>query len=226
MNPQHIKNIIFDLGNVIIDLDLARTEREFEALLGSDYRLALQKHNLQTVFERYETGMIDEDTFLNAMQQAALPKVVQKTDIIKAWNAMLLTIPAARFDMLLQLKQHYRVFLLSNTNKTHLDWVYNYLKTTYDIQDFETRYFHKDYYSHLIHLRKPNVEIYEYVLQDANLNANESVFIDDVAANIEGAKQAGLHTIHHVVGAEIVDVMEAFLKRPPNPPKEDFTIVE
>ncbi len=226
MNPQHIKNIIFDLGNVIIDLDLARTESEFEALLGSDYRLALQKHNLQTVFERYETGMIDENTFLNAMQQAALPKVVQKTDIINAWNAMLLTIPAARFDMLLQLKQHYRVFLLSNTNKTHLDWVYNYLKTTYDIHDFEIRYFHKDYYSHLIHLRKPNVDIYEYVLQDANLKANESVFIDDVAANIEGAKLAGLHTIHHVVGAEIVDVMEVFLKRPPNPPKEDFTIVE
>jgi glucose-1-phosphatase len=205
-----IKNLIFDLGNVIIDLDIPRTEAAFETILGENYKRSLQQLQGQHIFEQYETGKVSEDTFISTLQQST-SQVVRREDIITAWNAMLLSIPPQRFDMLLQLKERYSVFLLSNTNKTHLDWVYKYLIETYQITDFESTYFHKAYYSHLIHLRKPNVDIYEYVLRDANILASESVFIDDVAANIEGAKQAGLNTIHHEVGAEIVDVMGVYL---------------
>jgi glucose-1-phosphatase len=205
-----IKNLIFDLGNVIIDLDIPRTEAAFETMLGENYKRSLQQLQVQHIFEQYETGKVSEDTFISTLQQST-SQVVSSEDIKTAWNAMLLSIPPQRFAMLLQLKERYNVFLLSNTNKTHLDWVYKYLIETHQITDFESTYFHKAYYSHLIHLRKPNVDIYEYVLRDANILASESVFIDDVAANIEGAQLAGLNTIHHEVGAEIVDVMAVYL---------------
>lgn len=205
-----IKNIIFDLGNVIIDLDIQRTEIAFQALLGEKYQQTLQGLQLQDIFEQYETGKVTEDTFISTLQQSTSHDVSAEA-IKTAWNAMLLGIPPQRFEMLLRLKQQYAVFLLSNTNQTHLDCVYQYLIKTYNVTDFETRYFHKAYYSHLVQLRKPNVDIYEYVLQDANILASESVFIDDVAANIEGANLAGIHTIHHKVGAEIVTVMDGYL---------------
>ena len=114
--------------------------------------------------------------------------------------------------MLSRLKEKYNVYLLSNTNKTHVDWVDGYLKTVYgfSIQDFDERFFHKSYYSHLIHLRKPNDNIYEFVLQNAGIRAEYTLFIDDNAHNIEGAKRIGLQTILHPVGDEIVEVMKSF----------------
>ena len=130
----------------------------------------------------------------------------------EAWNAMLLQIPPQRFEMLSRLKEKYHVYLLSNTNKTHVDWVDGYLKTVYgfSIQDFDKRFFHKSYYSHLIHLRKPNDNIYEFVLQDAGIKAENTLFIDDNAHNIEGAKRLGLQTILHPIGDEIVETMKSF----------------
>ena len=125
---------------------------------------------------------------------------------------MLLQIPVHRFTMLRRLKEKYNVFLLSNTNETHINWVDGYLRTVYNftIEDFDARYFHKSYYSHLINLRKPNTNIYDYVLQDAGLKAEETLFIDDNFHNIEGAKKVGLQTYLHPIGFEIADVLKDF----------------
>jgi glucose-1-phosphatase len=207
-----IKNIVFDLGNVIIDLDIERTWMQLKHWLGDDYELALKNiRPNDDIFIQFEVGKITEDEFFETLRSATEgPLSIRQ--LKEAWNGMLLQIPPQRFEMLARLKEKYNVFLLSNTNKTHVDWVDGYLRTVYGftIQDFDARYFHKSYYSHLIHLRKPNENIYEYVLNDANLIASETLFIDDNVHNIEGAKRVGLHTILHPIGDEIVETMKVY----------------
>ncbi len=208
-----VKNIIFDLGNVIIDLDIDRTWLSLKHWLGDDFETKLKDVSPDNdIFIQFEIGKISEEAFFETLRELIDAPLSIKV-LKEAWNAMLLQIPPQRFDMLSQLKELYNVFLLSNTNKTHVDWVDGYLRTVYNftIQDFDERYFHKPYYSHLIHLRKPDTDIYEYVLKDAQLNADETLFIDDNAHNIEGAKKVGLQTILHEIGAEIVDVMQPYL---------------
>lgn len=211
---KNIKNIIFDLGNVIIDLDIERTGQYLKHWLGDNYEAKLRDINPDDdIFIQFEIGKISEDTFFETLRKT-VDTPLSIYHLKEAWNAMLLQLPKHRLDMLSQLKEKYNVFLLSNTNKTHVDWVDGYLRTVYGftIQDFDERYFHKPYYSHLIHLRKPHKEIYEYVLNDAQLNAHETLFIDDNAQNIEGAKSLGIHTILHKIGDEITHVMQPFIE--------------
>lgn len=204
MNLEGIKNIIFDLGNVIIDLDLAKTDRELEYSLGQGYLERLKSIDKIDIFNRFEMGLCDEREFIETLQSVANQSVSYRR-LVDAWNAMLLRTPLHRLEMLESLKTKYQIFLLSNTNETHLAWVMDDLEKMYGITDFDIRYFHKPYYSHLINLRKPNLDIYEYVLNDAGLKASETLFIDDNADNIEGAKKIGINTFHHKIGNEIAD---------------------
>jgi glucose-1-phosphatase len=207
-----IKNIIFDLGNVLIDLDIDRTWQSMRHYFGDNLSERLKiLYPEGDLWIDYEVGKIDEQTFFETLRKASdTPLSIRQ--LKEAWNAMLLTINPLRFDMLARLQQKYNLYILSNTNTTHVDFVDGYLRTTYgfSIQEFEQRYFTKVYYSHIINLRKPNVSIYEYVIQDAQLNPAETLFIDDIAANTEGGKKAGLQTLTHVVGAEIADVLADF----------------
>lgn len=212
-----IKNIIFDFGNILIDLDIERTWVSLRHFVGDDFTQKLKTaYPNGDVFIDFEIGKISEETFFETLRSVA-EHPLSIRHIKEAWNAMLLTIKPERFEMLLQLRTQYKVFLLSNTNETHLNFVDGYLRTVYgfDIQHFNTTYFDKAYYSHEMGLRKPNVDIFEFVLQDAGLKAEESIFIDDVTANTEGAKSVGLNVYHHRVGEEIIDVMKLLF--PPAP---------
>lgn len=200
-----IKNIIFDLGNVLINLDMPLTWNKFEILLGKNYKKRLAENNSGNVFEDYEIGAISEDEFVINLQKSS-DNSVFKSQILDAWNAMLLDIPELRFTFLEKLGSKYRLFLLSNTNYTHLMYVYRYLENKHGIKDFDGRFFEKTYYSHFIAKRKPNVDIYNYVIQDAGINAHETVFIDDLVENIEGAKKAGWNAILHDPKTDIVTV--------------------
>jgi glucose-1-phosphatase len=207
-----VKNIVFDLGNVIIDLDIERTWMQLKHWLGDDYELVLKRiRPNDDIFIQFEVGKISEEDFFETLRKTC-DSPLSIRQLKEAWNGMLLQIPSQRFEMLARLKERYNVYLLSNTNKTHVDWVDGYLQTVYGftIQDFDVRYFHKSYYSHLINLRKPDENVYEYVLRDANLKASETLFIDDNAHNIEGAKRVGLQTILHPIGDEIVETMKVF----------------
>ena len=122
---------------------------------------------------------------------------------------MLLGLPAHRLALLTELRQAgYGVYLLSNTNQTHLNWVREYLQREYDCTDFDTRYFDRVYYSHLLHRRKPDVATYTHVLQDAGIRAEDTLFIDDNAANVEGARAAGLQAHHHADGRDVEEVVQ------------------
>ena len=207
-----IKNLIFDFGNVLIDLDIERTFISLRHFVGDDYAQKLQTaYPNGDVFIDFEIGKISENTFLETLRSIANTPLSMR-QVKEAWNAMLLTIKPERFDMLLHLRTKYRVFLLSNTNETHLDFVDGYLRTVYgfDIAHFDKTYFDKAYYSHIIGLRKPNDDIFEFALQDAGLIASESLFIDDVAANTEGAKRVGMKVYQHRIGDEITQILKDF----------------
>jgi putative hydrolase of the HAD superfamily len=203
----HTKNIIFDFGNVLLDIDIPRTFDSLAHHLGEDYRQKLTKiYPEGNLFDDFEVGTIKETFFLETLRSVADTPLSIRT-LREAWNAMLMRIAPQRLEMLLRLRQNYRVFLLSNTNETHLEWVDGYLRQVFDfdIQYFNTTFFEKVYYSYEIGRRKPNADIYEFVMQDAQILPQETLFIDDNADNIATAKQLGWQTILLPIRAEIVE---------------------
>ncbi len=207
-----IKNIIFDLGDVLLDLDFSRVNAEFEKLLGTDFAYLATSETTKAIFNQFETGHYSEESFINALQRQA-SKVPDGRKMINAWNSLLVGVPAPRLEMLTALKgKGYKLYLLSNTNSLHIHWLQHYLKKTYQIEDFDERFFVKSYYSHLIKMRKPNPEIYEFVLSDAFIKPEETLFVDDNEANILGAQELGIATIHHNSGLDITEVLQDFFK--------------
>ncbi len=180
-----IKNIIFDLGGVVLNLDQNKTIRAFKKL-GADLT---KLNDASSLFTDFETGKIDANFFVDTLH-AHLNGTASKEAIIHAWNSMLLELPSERVDLINSLKKDYQLILLSNTNTIHIDAVYQ----EHGKEVFENL-FSKIFLSHEIGLRKPTVECYKYVLDQAGINGEESIFIDDMPANIKGADQAGIHTI-------------------------------
>ncbi len=186
-----IRNIIFDFGGVLLNLDEQLTIHKLNEIL--DLNKCENVH--EEVFYPFERGEISEEAFFNRLQRRS--KQVLNGDIyIEAWNAMLLDLPTHRIDFLKKLKDEYNLFLLSNTNRTHIRKVMYMIKLDHGINDFSS-YFNKAYYSHEIHLRKPDKGIYEYVLNDSNLMAKETLFIDDKEENLVQANALGIHCYCH-----------------------------
>lgn len=214
----NIKNIIFDLGNVIIDLDMERFDKSMKDLWGDHFENARIESEKRQFFEKFETGDISPENFLWNWQhiydqlEGKGSTLLEPNAIIKTWNSMLGPIAPARFDMLERLKIKYNLYIFSNTNSIHIEWVNRYLKREYQssIPDFEKKYFEKVYYSHIIRARKPHVDGFLWILDDADLVAKETLFIDDKMENIEGAKLAGMQGLHHPVGTEIIEALKDF----------------
>ena len=150
-----VKNLLFDLGNVIIDIDVEGALGRLEKLFRAD----ADRTFIEKAFHDYECGRISTELFLNAMLKQS-HRSVQALDVIEAWNSMLISIPPQRLHMLRSLKENYNVYLLSNTNALHLDWVYNYLERDHAVTEFEKDHFHQAFYSHLIGDRKPKPSIF------------------------------------------------------------------
>lgn len=207
MKKISIKHIIFDLGDVLLDLDFDRVNRAFQDLLGSDFDRLSQAEETKAIFLKLETGYFSEESFINALQRQAA-KVPDGRAMINAWNSLLVAIPPQRLEMLTKLKEKgFDLYLLSNTNSIHIHWLRKYLKNTYQIEDFDERFFKKSYYSHLLKMRKPDAEIFRFVLNDAFIKAEETLFIDDSEANVLAAQELGINVIHHNSGKDITEVM-------------------
>lgn len=184
-----ITTIIFDLGGVILNLDQERTLRAFKRL-GVDMD---EINEISTIFSDFEMGKINADDFRQAIM-THLKGTVTESEIDAAWNAMLLDLPAERLTYLKFLRKSFNVHLLSNTNSIHIDAFNKYLLDEHPNLDWYAQ-FDKVYYSYEIGLRKPNKDIYEFVLQENNLKPHECLFIDDLKANLNGAGHVGMHTI-------------------------------
>ena len=197
----NIKNIIFDFGGVLLDLDIERSFIELMHVLELDTNdLQLLIDKMMPYLLRYEVGDISSETFIWHVQKLSTIDV-EPLELIKAWNSMLLGWNPKKLEQLAILSQKYNLFLLSNTNELHMKWVFNDLQKNHNINDFNERFFKKAYYSHLINQRKPNHSCYEYVLADAGIEAGETLFIDDTEQNTISAGQLGFQVIHHQTNA-------------------------
>lgn len=197
-----IKNIIFDFGDIFINLDKQGTYKAMAKLGVTEIT-----QEMMEVYHQYEKGLMTTEDFIDFFyHKFGIPK----TDLVNAWNAVLLDFPQSRLDFLTKLSERkkYRLFLLSNTNDLHIKWVMNSLG-----QEFYNKFknaFEQFYLSHEINFRKPDAEIYEFVLNENNLNAEETLFVDDLKENTDSAKTLGIHTWNLIPKKE--DVTELFTK--------------
>ena len=201
---QNIDNIIFDLGGVILTLDMPAAEKKFTALGVKNYNGLFRGGNVSSFFKDYEIGAIDNTNFLNSLRElAGLP--LSDEALTDAWNAMLGVFPEERIELLNRLREKYRLFLFSNTNAIHLDTFRKMYADAFKNAYFDD-HFEKAYYSHLLGMRKPETDAYRRILQEQQLDPSRTLFIDDSLPNIEGAASAGLKGIHLKPGMTILDI--------------------
>ncbi|MFN0187851.1 MAG: HAD family hydrolase [Bacteroidia bacterium] len=193
INPQ-IKNIIFDLGGVIINLSTQNTVDEFAKLAGISQEEVNQRMIQSQEFHDYEKGLISDSSFRTHVC-GMLGKIASDVEIDRCWNAMLLDIPIERIRLLERLKNNYRIFLLSNTNEIHLKCFSSIVNHVTGNASLDS-YFEKAYYSHHMKMRKPDAEIYDFVLTENKLNPSQTIFLDDNLTNLKGAEQCGINTFH------------------------------
>lgn len=194
-----IKNIIFDFGDIFIDLDKPATVNEF-LKLGLTAPIA----EIDKLNQAYEVGNISTEAFIQ-QYEAWLPEA-SENEIINAWNSIIKEFPVKRLEFLqkLQAEGNYRILLLSNTNNLHIEYIKEHVSF---FEDFKAC-FDQFYLSQEIGFRKPNVDIYEFVLKINNLNPSETLFIDDTKDNTDTAAKLGIHIWNLLPGKE--DITELF----------------
>ena len=200
-----VKNIVFDLGGVILNINFQNTYDSFAKLAQRDTADIFKRFEELQVFQKFEAGAYGNEEFRNLMRSEINPQL-HDVEIDKAWNAMLLDIPLERIQLIQSLKEKYNVFLLSNTNDIHIHHINQILKATCGIDDLR-RLFHKAFYSYEIKLAKPGRPVYDYVINDQNLKAEETLFLDDNVDNIAGANNAGWQTIHVTERNNIIEII-------------------
>jgi glucose-1-phosphatase len=194
MNLGNVKNIIFDLGNVIVDIHYDRTLDAFRKLGFSDFEKIYTIFKQTDLFTLLEIGRIPGDEFCQALREYGM-KNLNNDDIKKAWSLMIGDLTPQTYELLKYVRTGFRTFLLSNTNEIHIDYFSNQIREKFG-RNILSEMFEKSYYSHTVHLRKPNKEIYEFVLNDATLVPSETIFIDDLKENIDAARETGILGYH------------------------------
>jgi FMN phosphatase YigB (HAD superfamily) len=203
-----VKNLIFDLGGVILDLSVAHTLKSFSELSGISQQEVHKIFTTSPGFNEYEKGAMGDPAFRDYIRD--IYKVNASDEAIdNCWNAMLRGIPIIKLKLLQQLKEQYTVLLLSNTNEIHLSYINNVMLPGITTERSLDVYFHKAYYSHRMLKRKPDREIFEQVLEENCLIAGETLFLDDNASNIEGAASVGIKTVHVTSPDLILDYFHA-----------------
>lgn len=195
-----METIIFDFGDIFINLKYDAMKTAFEKLGLTTWDAELDKLN-----KKYEVGKIDELQFIEGIQKQ-IPNA-DLVDIRAAWNAILGDFPLYRLEFLQMISTKYKLFLLSNTDATHIEKFEHQVGQTF-ARDFYSC-FEKVYFSFEIGLRKPDENVFKYVINNHNLNVKTTLFVDDKIENTEMAKSLGLHTWHLQVGVEdVVDIYD------------------
>lgn len=191
MEMSKIKNLIFDFGGVLVDLDKARCLHAFSQLGFTEAGKMIDAYSQQGLFGQLEDGTILPDDFCAEVRRLT---TCQATDdeIWQAWNSFLVGIPTWKLEALFELKKHYPIYLLSNTNIVH--W-------QHAVEDFFPHgiwrvedYFDRIFLSYELHQVKPGADIFRTVIAETGVCPEETLFIDDAAANCATARSLGLHT--------------------------------
>ena len=202
---KNIKNIVFDLGGVLVDLDFKAAINGLQKAGFANVKEQLQSFDREGIFQKFELGEMTAEEFRTAIRENSTVTLTDE-EIDALWNAMLLEIPREKLELILDLRGKYMVYLLSNTNSIHWDYV---CKNAFNYRGFRVNdYFEETFLSYEMHLAKPNKAIYEKVLQDANLLPEETLFIDDSEANCKAAEEVGIHAHHYHIGDDLSKVFE------------------
>ena len=201
----NIKNIIFDLGGVIIDIDQNQIVNHLRNN-GLNNTELLSSAEVRRTLSQFERGILSAETFRKQLcSQLNLNISAEEFDEI--WNSMILDIPQRRIDLVKKLRGNYHVFLMSNSNEIHYDLFIRDLQLRFGYREFDSL-FDKSFFSFDLHLCKPDPDFFIYVLDRYNMKPEETLFIDDTPENILAAQKLGIVTYHSLTGARIVDLFE------------------
>lgn len=205
-----IRNIVFDLGEVIINVDPSAVQKHMKAkgITNLD-ELHLKLLN-DNIYHDLETAKISPDEFRTAIKNIVDTEITDH-DIDEAWNSMLLDIPPERIKFMTRLKSKYNLYLLSNTNAIHFAYYDKYFRDTFDYPSLDS-FFTRAWYSYLMGVRKPDPGIFHMILAEGQLNPAETVFIDDLKENTEAAASTGIIPCHLPPGKEIMDLFDEKLE--------------
>ena len=202
---KNIKNIVFDLGGVLVDLDFKVAINGLQKAGFANVKEQLQTLHQGGIFQKFELGEMSADELRTAIRENSTVELTDE-EVDNLWNAMLLEIPREKLELILALRGKYMVYLLSNTNSIHWDYV---CKNAFNYRGFRVNdYFEETFLSYEMHLAKPDKAIFEKVLQDANLLPEETLFIDDSEANCKAAEEVGIHAHHYHIGDDLSKVFE------------------
>ncbi|MFT3902583.1 MAG: HAD family phosphatase [Niabella sp.] len=200
-----IRNIILDFGGVLFNIDYHKTTDAFVALGFTDFNEMFTQHNADELFQSLETGSISTPDFYKRLQMI-LEFPVEEYELESAWNAMLLGYRKESLDFLKSLSEKYNLYLLSNTNEIHYNRFSKMLPEQTPYQSLES-FFTKAWFSHRIHLRKPDRQTFEFVLNDGGLKPEETLFIDDSYSNLGTPEALGIHT-HLLLPEERIETLK------------------
>lgn len=199
MKGKGIKNLLVDFGGVLINLNRQQCIDNFRKLGLPDIEKQLGLYAQNGLFMQHERGEISSAQFRDEIRKR-IDKPVADAQIDAAWNSFLMDIPTYKLDLLLKLREKYVVYLLSNTNDIHWDWA---CENVFPYRGFRVEdYFEKIYLSYKMKMAKPDAEIFRAVLEDANIEPNETFFIDDSPANCETARLLGISTYTPQLGED------------------------
>jgi len=182
------KALLFDLGGVIYHIDPELTAKLFQKKIGDNYFQFLTTAEKEDIFNKFEIGEVSSEYFLTRLSEISEGKLT-KDDVFSIWNKMIVNIPTQHLVSLKRLSLEKPIYLLSNTNSIHVDFINRQLKNI-GMYDLYHQVFTKIYYSYQIKARKPHKEAFEYVLNDCGLKPQEICFLDDKQENIDSAKNA------------------------------------
>lgn len=189
---RNIPNLIFDMGNVIIDIDISLTLNALKSDLTEKEFLLADEFMKSDLHAAFESGSIDEKEFRNGIRMA-FNKEWEDEWIDQVWNTLLLTIPKERIQLLKNLRKNHHLYLLSNTNSIHFRVVEEIFLKDHP-EDTFLGLFDRVFLSHEMGLRKPDKKIYEKVIEEIGAAPEECIFFDDLQENLNAAKEVGLHT--------------------------------
>lgn len=199
-----IKNIIFDLGGVLFEVNYHLTINRFKEMGVPQFDVHYSQMNQMHLFDRFERGEIPPTEFRKEINQIAGTSFSAK-EIDEAWNAMLLGFPEENLRFLEKAGKYFRTFLLSNTNLIHIEKFYEMIRRENGLEHIDC-YFDNIYLSHEIGARKPEARAYEIILEENQLNPSETLFIDDSPQHVEGASDTGIHAIWLKPGLNVGDL--------------------
>lgn len=200
---------MFDLGDVIINIDVPQAAHSFAALANRDANEVIQLFQEANVFGQFETGQLTATEFRAYLKDILGHPHWDDQTIDTAWNALLLDIPPQRIELIQYLGSNYRLFLLSNTSSIHVEAVNRILHQTTGVEKLDML-FEKLFLSYEMGIMKPHPTIYKRVLGDAGLVAEQTLFLDDNADNIKAADALGIQTIHVQKPLSILDYLHEY----------------